>query len=964
MSPMPMKTGRQLAVAILVSLLFTSEHPRVVLLAREEKTSAIPVIPPLVVDKDSVSGPPSGGQTVTEEERFLIGLRRRGLLDFAEKYCRQLLERGDLDSQRHTRVVTQLALVFVDRARLSPAAERPSLLQRADTILEEAASQVKEPTLRLVLIFERARIWSASGQMLLEEAEQLGYGEAQRVACRDHLRKALDSLRQLDPQVQELMRMEGSGTEDPSLKTSGLSVFQLAELLKAIRFEWGLCALALARSFPPESPDRSAYAAEAVSFFAELATLPVSHRLAWPSRILQVQALREGKNFPEWEKQLLHWEKSNPPKPEGLRLRAERLRLLLAKKDLQGALSTLQVSSEEDFANSAELSLAAIEVLLAATQKTGEGSSEKDRADLQARLHAITALVQSYHDAVTLRKVRSLLAREMPAAGREDPETWALAGQHAFHAGEYRQAVQAYDKAVMLGVKSLPQERIWQFALMAANITALEKNHLEACLRYRSLALWQPRHSQASEVHLLAIQQAGLLAQGLSKSSGSGTGHLASAPGDLASARKGSEQVGEILPKSESPVSSSGSPVFGNPLGQNISLPGPLPSTPAEAYTFLRELGREHLQYWPEGNSADTVRILLGRLLWEQGQHTGAVEVLGRISPGSSRFPQAVEELERYLSPIGLHTARKPGAEVFAAAEKVLESWLTLTPTDEKPSLLEFWARSSLLAATVHLAKGPPATSRAEAILGRVIPWADKLPQALQVALQAKLLKVYMLEGRVSEALPLGRQMARQAPAELYLVCEEIWANLSAHSWDPRSLQAECLRGVLEEMRQQDLQKELEDKVTRIWLEFSWQSGKSAEALAEARSWVAEAPSDPERRLLWARLLLCEVFRAGEPQSTPTEGSTVKNALIEEARQLWRQVEASAATRCPAWYEAKAALALLALRVGDQLQAERIVRLVQLMHPGQCWLDHPAVIRLLTPLPPSAGLSLRKLLGN
>ena len=950
---MPTGIKRQVAVVILWSLLVTSGQEGVFLEA-QEGDSDLRVVPPLVVDRDSVSGRPPRGQFTYEEERFVSGLRRRGLLDLAEKYCRQLLEKSKLEPELHVRLVSQLAWVFVDRARLSPTPERAPLLEKADTILQESASHLSEPSFRLLLSFEQARIWSTWGQMLLEEVEFLGQGESERTTCRNHLRKALEALQKLEPQVEELMRMESAGTQARSAKSRGLSVFQLAELLKAIRFERGLCALALARSFPSDSPDRSAYAAEAVPLFAELSPLPETHRLAWPSRILQVQALREGGNLEEAENQLLRWEKTSPPRGEALRLQAEKLRLLLAKKDMEGAFSAVQACRDEELAESPELCLATVQVLLALAQEKEESLREKSAGDLQARLRAVLALVQSHHDSVTLRKIRSLLARQMPATGHEDPETWAQAGQHAFHAGEYPRAVEAYDKAVLLGMNSLPPETIWQYALVAANITAMQGKHLEACLRYRSLALWQSQHPQAAEAHFLSIQQAGLLVQEFSKPAVSGT--VSRASGGV-----GPGQADEPPAGVESSVPSSESSTLAGPLGQHLPLPAPLPATQEGAYALLRELAWEHLGHWSQASSADTVRILLARLLWRQREYIKAIEVLAQIPPNATCFLQAFEEMQAYLSRSRGQSQGNGIAGILLAAEKALEQWCKSLPADGEASALESWARCSLLAVEVHLAKTPPATDRAEEILGQVIPRADKLPRDLQVALQGKLLTVYVLEGRVSEALPLGRQMAHQAPAELYLICKELWEHLSARGVEPDSLEAECLKDLLEELRRQNLDGELRNKATQIWLEVCWQLGGSTEAVVDARRWVAEGPSEPDRRLLLARLLLCEVFRSGDPRPTDGGEGPGKKPAFEEARQVWREVEASAPARSPMWYEAKAALALLALQAGDRGQAERIVRFMDVMHRGTSWLDHPAVARLLSCLPPSAGKLLQQL---
>ncbi len=173
----------------------------------------------------------------------------------------------------------------------------------------------------------------------------------------------------------------------------------------------------------------------------------------------------------------------------------------------------------------------------------------------------------------------------------------------------------------------------------------------------------------------------------------------------------------------------------------------------------------------------------------------------------------------------------------------------------------------------------------------------------------------------------------------------------------PEPFKLKAMVDILRELKSRTLDAELQQKVGGLWLEVCWLSGDWPAALAEARQVLAQKSGDPKLQLAAARLILCSVFA----DDLPSEGATAR-ANLAEARQIWRQLESRAPSRSPQWYEAKAALALLALRAGDRPQAERIVRLVQLTEKNGCWLEHPAVIRLLGPLPKSAGNALRNLL--
>ncbi len=91
---------------------------------------------------------------------------------------------------------------------------------------------------------------------------------------------------------------------------------------------------------------------------------------------------------------------------------------------------------------------------------------------------------------------------------------------------------------------------------MAANIAAANKDPWQACLRYRSLALWRPDHPQAPEVHWLAITQLASLA----------------APGGTGQSFEDAEQG--VVPHEGSGSAASDSQKTGGPLAHRVT---PLP---------------------------------------------------------------------------------------------------------------------------------------------------------------------------------------------------------------------------------------------------------------------------------------------------------------------------------------------------------------------------------------------------
>ncbi len=89
-------------------------------------------------------------------------------------------------------------------------------------------------------------------------------------------------------------------------------------------------------------------------------------------------------------------------------------------------------------------------------------SAATGRAKFKPRLQELVSLVHRTMIRPRCNRVRLLLARHIPEFAREDPAVWIQAAQNAFHAGQWRQAIDAYDQAIELGLTRLPPEEIWQ----------------------------------------------------------------------------------------------------------------------------------------------------------------------------------------------------------------------------------------------------------------------------------------------------------------------------------------------------------------------------------------------------------------------------------------------------------------------------------------------------------------------
>ncbi|MBN1588674.1 MAG: hypothetical protein JW888_04090, partial [Pirellulales bacterium] len=94
-------------------------------------------------------------------------------------------------------------------------------------------------------------------------------------------------------------------------------------------------------------------------------------------------------------------------------------------------------------------------------------------------------------------------------------------------------------------------------------------------------------------------------------------------------------------------------------------------------------------------------------------------------------------------------------------------------------------------------------------------------------------------------------------------------------------------------------------------------SGRADEALRQYANLARAYPDDGDLREAYAQLLAARDDRPS----------------LEAAQMEWREVERRSKPGGPRWFRAKYAVAELHLRLGRADQAERMVRLVALLHP-------------------------------
>ena len=445
------------------------------------------------------------------DQRFLAGLRARGLYRLAEKYCTGELGKPDLSAPRRADLVAELSLVLAEQAVSSPPAARAPLWQRAWQVTEDFAREHPDHPRLIQVRLQGALGLLAHGELARQEAELSTDRQRLIEQARAQLREAIGQLRQVAEAVEQVLRRQDRA--GPAAE-GGLSARQLESIQSNVRYELARAYRNQGQCYAPGSEDRADALNQALALLDPLARLDTGHPLAWRSRIDQIACCLLLEDYPRTRQKLAALAAEKPPAEILLRARAERVRLALAENKLQEAMTLVSAGREIDGVTSPELDLAALQTYIACW-RAAKQANRKDEADQwYTKAAGQVRLVERDHGPYWMRRAETLLAGSVggsPEGG--DLATLVRTAEGFFRSGRPDDAVATYDRARAVAAKEGNTDGAFQAGYVAATIEHQRGRHQEAMTRYGQLAQAMPNHPKAPEAHLLAIQHAGELAK-------------------------------------------------------------------------------------------------------------------------------------------------------------------------------------------------------------------------------------------------------------------------------------------------------------------------------------------------------------------------------------------------------------------------------------------------------------------
>ncbi len=363
-------------------------------------------------------------------------------------------------------------------------------------------------------------------------------------------------------------------------------------------------------------------------------------------------------------------------------------------------------------------------------------------------------------------------------------------------------------------------------------------------------------------------------------------------------------------------------------------------------------IAREHLATWPDGPTADEVRRRLGGAYELQRRWREAVEQYQAITPGSPKFAEVVGAVARAYTAWLEEAPRsgRPTGQIAAAAAAWFES-LIVGPEGRLP---ERWSpvarRAAVEAARFRLNHGCGDPGRAERILSDALGRTEHVTAEWESTARALLALSLAAQGRREEATDALQRISAGSPDELLKILQGLAQIGASSAPEAKAELAELELSLVELLREAGDKLSAEDRRTLDTLaaQALADAGRTDAALEAFRRLARAHPQDGPIQEGYARLLLTRADAAG----------------LEAALQQWREVEKKSRPGTDRWFRAKLALALVHARADNRKQAEKVLRLVEILHPEPKLRDRRVTARFLDSLRPEMQARLRDLLES
>ncbi len=724
-----------------------------------------------------------------------------------------------MDELVRAELVIDLVRTLAEHALAVPAASREPMWQEISTATAEFQRQHPQNPRVLLVRMQVGLALLARAELARQEAE-VGDGTSHPIDdVRAEIRAAIVQLKQLDDDLTGEIRRR---TRPVGSAAGLLSDAELASLEANARYQLARGFRNQALCYPADSPDRSNAFGQAIELLGPLAKSPDDDPLAWPSRVEEIVCLRQVGQLAEATRRLADLETSKPPRAYARRLRAEAIRLLVAKGRLAEALTSAGTAVDDDDSGAADLDFAHLEVLVALWQRAasqgipgGDPEAEAGAAgaatvaqrppDYWQRLATEQVQhIETVHGPYWMRRAETLLAGSLASSAAHQPvgavgnlDSAVRAAASYWRAGQIDEALAMYDQAARQAAETGQADKAFELGSAAASIQNKRKQFRDSQRRFAELAAAMPKHPRAAEAHLAAIYNQA-----------------------AAAAAEGKQEDKQTLAE-------------------------------------YRHLLEEHLLSWPQAPSTAQVAWWLGRFYDHDGQWSEAITAFRRVPPEHPQYAAAVEGASRAYQRV-LERSRAAGKPDPETAGQAVD-WLReiIAESLEKPDRAALARQATLWAARLLISDVPQGAADAEELLKQALSDSHDAPADWQAAANLLLVAALVNRQRYDEAAAVLGKAKAGSPTELLALLEQL---IVAAAQLPRDGQPALFQFEQQTLAALDSQKPRFNKDQQRRLDIARlrtliDAGRIKPALALAETLAGKYPDEGSVQEDFARLL-------------------------------------------------------------------------------------------------------------
>jgi tetratricopeptide (TPR) repeat protein len=426
----------------------------------------------------------------TLDQRYVKGLRERGLLELAERTCRKRLDGDEKDVW-----TGELLRVLAERALVAQPQERAQFWREAEQLAEQFSRENGDHPRAILIEIQLGLNHLARGQDLRIYADLVAAADVQPALTA--LADSDRAFKQIDEKLQVMIAEAGTR------RSGGLNRDDLFALQNKVVHDRSRIAQQRGLCYPSGSEDRAAAMGEALEFLKHgLTRLDRNSPLAYRMKVERAICFRE-LGDPTSAFAILAPIARRPVDDELVPLvRSERLRLAIARNDATTVQRSLN-DRDPRLRVSVDWKLARLEgaVFLWKVNAENEPVAKRWRGEALA----IVKTIEVEYGGYWARRANRTLIKS--ATGIADLEVLQRRADEFYLRGQLEEALASYDKATAAAVETQNQQAQFLTMYRAAKVVQQLGAAVEFRSRLKQIATELPDYSNSDDAHLLLIRE-------------------------------------------------------------------------------------------------------------------------------------------------------------------------------------------------------------------------------------------------------------------------------------------------------------------------------------------------------------------------------------------------------------------------------------------------------------------------